>query len=46
MLWLVGIARMGDTLFFPRRYRWWVYALVAVAFLLFYNAHVWLVFSR
>jgi len=46
LLWLVGIARMGDTLFFDLRYRWWMYALLSIVFLFFHNAHAWLVFSR
>jgi hypothetical protein len=45
-LWLIGIAMLGQKLFWGRSYRWWMYLLVAAPFL---TAHIWhtaLVYSR
>ena len=46
LLWLAGIALLGDTLFLRVPYRWWFYLLLTALFLAFHNTHVWLVYAR
>jgi hypothetical protein len=46
LIWLVGIALIGDSLYVPIPYSPWVYVALSVAFLTFHNLHVWIVYSR
>jgi hypothetical protein len=46
LIWLTGIALIGDSLFVPVRYSPWVYIALSVAFLAFHNLHAWIVYSR
>ena len=46
LVWLIGIALIGDSLYVPIPYSRWVYVALSVAFLLFHNLHVWIVYSR
>lgn len=45
-VWLFGIAQFGRRLFWGRFYRWWMYAMLAVAFLAAHVSHTALVFAR
>lgn len=45
-LWLLGIALLGRQLFWGRFYRWWMYALLSIAFLAAHISHTTLVFAR
>jgi hypothetical protein len=44
--WLAGIALTGETLYFGKVYRPWMYLTLSLMFLAFHNAHVWIVYSR
>lgn len=46
LLWLVGIALLGERLYWVAFYRWWMYALLSIAFLFAHIAHAALVFFR
>jgi hypothetical protein len=46
LLWLLGIALLGERLFWGAFYRWWMYLALSVAFLFAHIAHTALVFSR
>jgi hypothetical protein len=46
LVWLIGIALIGDSLYVPIPYPLWVYVTLSAAFLLFHNLHVWIVCSR
>jgi hypothetical protein len=47
LLWLLGIALIGDSVFLPMAaYRWWWYAILSVVFLSFHVTHTWIVFAR
>lgn len=45
-LWLLGISLIGRELFWGTFYRWWMYAVLAIAFLVAHISHVALVFTR
>jgi hypothetical protein len=45
-LWLLGIALLGRQLFWGRFYRWWMYAVLVIAFLSAHISHAVLVFAR
>lgn len=45
-LWLWGIALSGRRLFWGKFYRWWMYAVLAMAFLAAHVSHTLLVFAR
>ncbi len=45
-LWLLGIALYGRRLFWGGFYRWWMYAVLAMAFLAAHILHTALVFAR
>ena len=45
-LWLLGIALVGRRLFWGKFYRWWMYAVLASAFLVAHISHTALVFAR
>jgi len=46
LIWLAGIALIGDSLYLPLPYSPWVYVALSVVFLTFHNLHVWIVYSR
>lgn len=46
LLWLLGIALLGRRLFWGAFYRWWMYLVIAVAFLAAHISHTVLVYSR
>ena len=46
LLWLVGIALLGDRLFWGTFYGWWMYLVPCVAFLVAHITHTMLVYSR
>ena len=45
-MWLLGIALLGRRLFWGRFYRWWMYAVLAIAFVAAHVAHTALVFAH
>jgi hypothetical protein len=45
-LWLLGIALLGDHLFWGMFYRWWMYLALGVVFLIVHIAHILKVYSR
>jgi hypothetical protein len=45
-LWLLGIALAGRQLFWGSFYRWWMYALLSIAFLAAHTSHALLAFQR
>lgn len=46
-VWILGIALIGDNLFWPQRgYKPWMYILLTIIFLCFHIAHASLVYSR
>jgi len=46
LLWLTGISLSGRSFYFGLPYRSWIPILLSVVFLLFHNAHTYLVYSR
>lgn len=46
LLWLLGIALLGQHLFWGSFYRWWMYLLLCVAFLAAHIAHTLRVYFR
>ncbi len=46
LLWLTGIAFIGDSLFLPIPYIRWIYVWLSIIFLCFHNLHTWIVYSR
>lgn len=45
-LWLLGIALLGRQLFWGAFYRWWMYLVLALAFLATHITHTALVYAR
>lgn len=45
-LWLGALALLGRELYWWRFYRWWMYALVSMAFLVAHISHTAIVFAR
>ena len=45
LLWLAGIALVGDTCFLPIPHLLWIYLGLSGLFLCFHNLHVWIVYS-
>jgi hypothetical protein len=45
-VWLAGIGLVGDSLYLPVAYSRWVYIALSAAFLVFHNAHAWIVHAR
>jgi hypothetical protein len=45
-VWLAGIGLIGETLYFGKMYRPWMFLAFSLIFLAFHNAHVWGVYSR
>lgn len=46
LLWLLGIALLGDRLFWGTFYRWWMYVVLCVAFLAAHVTHAMRVYFR
>ena len=46
VLWLVGIALLGDHLFWGTFYRWWMYLIPCAAFLMAHITHTMRVYVR
>ncbi len=46
LFWLLGIALLGDRLFWGTFYRWWMYLVLCAAFLAAHIAHTMRVYSR
>lgn len=46
LLWLLGIALLGRQLFWGRFYRWWMYVVLALAFLATHVSHAVMVYVR
>ncbi|MBV8049619.1 MAG: hypothetical protein JOZ80_00440 [Acidobacteriaceae bacterium] len=46
LVWLTGIALIGDSLYLPIAYTPWVYVALSLAFLVFHNLHTWIVYSQ
>lgn len=46
VLWLLGIALIGRQLFWGAFYRWWMYLVLALAFLTAHVTHTALVYAR
>lgn len=46
LLWLLGIALLGDRLFWGTFYRWWMYLVLCLAFLAAHIAHTMRVYFR
>lgn len=46
LLWLLGISLLGRRLFWGTFYRWWMYLVVVLAFLVTHISHTALVYSR
>ena len=45
-IWLFGIGRMSKSLYIPSPYKPWHYYLVSLLFLIFHNAHAYLIYLR
>ena len=45
-LWFLGIALLGRQLFWGTFYRWWMYLVLAIAFLVTHISHTALVYAR
>jgi hypothetical protein len=46
LLWLLGIALLGDRLFWETFFRWWMYLALCIAFLAAHITHTLLVYFR
>ncbi len=46
LFWLMGIALVGDSLYFNLPYRRWLFIAIALVFLLFHNLHTYMIFHR
>ncbi len=46
VLWLTGIALMGNNFYFAVSYRRWYFLVPVVCFLIFHNLHTWIIFNR
>lgn len=46
LLWFLGIALMGQRLFWGRAYRWWMYLLLVSGFLAAHVLHAALIYAR
>lgn len=45
-IWLLGIALLGRQLFWGAYYRWWMYLVLALAFLATHISHTAMVYAR
>jgi hypothetical protein len=46
LIWLVGLALLGQRLYWGGFYRWWMYLVPVGAFLAFHLGHATLVYAR
>ncbi|MGA2349589.1 MAG: hypothetical protein ABSF70_04075 [Terracidiphilus sp.] len=46
LVWLIGIALVGDSLYVPIYYSPWIYIGLSAVFLIFHNLHTWIVYTR
>jgi len=46
LLWLIGLALVGDSFYFSLPHSSWIFAGLSTAFLIFHNLHSWIVYSR
>jgi hypothetical protein len=46
ILWLAGIGLIGDSMYFNMPLKRWVFMLISVVFLIFHNAHTYLIYFR
>ncbi len=46
LLWLLGIAFIGDSYYFNLPFRKWFFVAVSIVFLAFHNGHTYLIFTR
>jgi hypothetical protein len=45
LLWLIGVAMVGNSLYIEIPYHPWVYIGLSIVFLIFHNLHSWRVYS-
>jgi hypothetical protein len=45
LLWLIGVALVGNSLYVAISYTPWVYIVLSIAFLIFHNLHCWRVYT-
>lgn len=46
LFWLLGIGLIGDSLYFNIPYKRWFFVLTSTVFLIFHNAHAYLIYLR
>ena len=46
LIWLVGIAMLGQRLYWGRWYRWWMFLVPTAGFVAAHVSHTWLVYAR
>lgn len=46
LLWLWGIALMGDSFYFGLYFRRWFFMLILIIFIVFHNLHTYIVYCR
>jgi hypothetical protein len=46
LFWLVGIGLIGDPMYFDIHYKKWFFMLILAVFLIFHNAHTYLIYFR
>jgi hypothetical protein len=46
LIWLVGLALLGQRLFWGRFYRWWMFLIPACGFVAVHVSHAALVYAR
>lgn len=46
LIWLLGVALIGNSFYFAVPYTSWMYVGLSAAFLAFHNLHAWIVYTR
>lgn len=46
LIWLMGLALLGQRLYWGRFYRWWMFLIPAVGFIIAHVSHTALVYAR
>lgn len=46
IFWLAGIGLIGNSMYFNIPYKRWVFMLISIVFLMFHNAHTFLIYLR
>jgi hypothetical protein len=46
LIWLVGIGLIGDSMYFNIPYKKWSFMTISAVFLIFHNAHTYLIYFR